>query len=341
MRWGNMYVASTGVHLPERVSVAGEVAAGRYDPEEAERTGMISYTHAADGGSSLEYAAKAARLALDATPNHIRLGLRALYHTFVGPPGGPPAWNPASMVHQLLDLGGDVIPYGVTNGCAMGLACIEEACLRLNGDPTRDLGAALVVASEVWPPELVNPLTSTRGLILADGAGAIVVSNIGGFAAILATASQIDSRLADATRGAESLAFDPNAKVDLGARFDHFASREVDARTYRTMRDDLAVAVADEVLKDAGLRLDQIDAFVFTHSGARNLRNGYFRLFPGSEQRTNTESIGLHTGHIGTADWFMGLHELRASGALKGNDRVMMMGGAGGWVESAVVLRMR
>jgi 3-oxoacyl-[acyl-carrier-protein] synthase-3 len=340
MRWDNMYVTATGVHLPERVSLAEEVTAGRYDPEEAARTQMITYARATDGASPLEYAARAGRSALEETSDPIRRDLRALYHTFVGPPGGPPAFNPAAKIHQMLNLDGNVIPFGVTMGCAIGLATVEQACLRLNGDPAWRPGAALVVGSERWPPELVDPLTSTRGLILADGAGALLISNVTGWASILATASRIDSGLSDATLGAESLLFDPDATVDLGARFDFFASNVIDVGSYRLRRDELILAVADEVLGDARLRLEEIDAFVFTHSGQRNLANGYLRLFPVAARRTHTAELGRRIGHVGTADWFIGLHTLYKTGSLKRGDLVLMIGGAGGWIESAVVLRM-
>lgn len=341
MRWRSMYVAATGIELPERrVSLAAEVAAGRYDPEEAANTEMVEYARSEDGRSSLEYAAAAAGAAIEATPAGFRHKLQALYHTHVGPPGGPPAWNPAGKIHQLLDLDPGVLPFGLTNGCAMGLAAVQEACFRLTGGLRPSPGSVAVVGSEVWPPSLVDPLTSSRGLVLADGAGAVVVSNVGGFAEIRSTAARIDSRLSDATRGGESLAFDPSAVVNLGDRFDHFVEHEIDATTYREMRDKLINEVLAEALGDAGLTPAQINAFVFTHSGARNLRNGYFRLLPIAQDAVNTAAIGHTLGHLGTADWFVGLHLLREHRRLNKGDYVLMIGGAGGWTEAAVVLRM-
>jgi len=340
MRWKGMYVSGTGAYLPERVPLAPEVAAGHYDAAEADNTQMVEFARNTENVGSLEYAARAGRAALDATPDYVRERLGVMYHAFVAPPGGPPAYNPAAKIHHLLSLPPAVIPFGVTNGCAVGLASIEAACRWLNGDPDGQPGAALIAASEIWPPALVNPLTSSRGLVLADGAGALVVSNDGGFAAILGTASRIDSELADATRGAESLAYDPDAKVDLGARFDDFAEHHIDVKTYRQMRDNLIRAVVDQILGDTGYTLDQIDVFVLTHSGARNLQNGYFRLLPPAQHKTNTAEIGHHIGHVGSADWFIGLHTLRETGALKRGQLVLMLGGAGGWQESAVLLRV-
>jgi 3-oxoacyl-[acyl-carrier-protein] synthase III len=320
--------------------VAAAVTAGHYDADEAARTRMVEHARDTEGLSSLEHAARAARAALDAAPAYTSERLGVMYHAFVAPPGGPPAYNPAAKIHQLLGLPPTVIPFGVTNGCAVGLASIGEACLRLNGDPSGQPGAALITASEVWPPALVDPYRSSRGLILADGAGALVVSNELGFAAILATASRIDSELADATRGAESLAYDPDARVDLGARFDHFAANNIDAKTYRERRDALIRAVVDQLLDDAGYELDQIDVFALTHSGARNLDHGYFRLLPPARHKINTAAIGHRIGHVGSADWFIGLHTLRETDTLKGGQVVMMLGGAGGWQESAALLRV-
>lgn len=340
MRWNGMYVSGTGTYLPSRIPLAEAVTAGHYDAAEAARTQMVEYAHDTENVGSLEYAARAARAALDATPDYVRERLRVMYHAFVSPPGGPPAYNPAAKIHELLSLQSAVTPFGVTNGCTVGLASIEEACLRLNGDPEGRSGAALIAASEIWPPALVDPLTSSRGLILADGAGALVVSTEPGFAAILATVSRIDSALADATRGAESLAYDPDAKVDLGARFDHFAAHNIGAKEYRQMRDGLIRAVVDQLLDDAGYDIDQIDAFVLTHSGARNLEHGYFRLLPTAKEKTNTAALGHRIGHVGSADWFIGLHTLRETGALRQGQLVLMLGGAGGWQESAVLLRV-
>jgi 3-oxoacyl-[acyl-carrier-protein] synthase III len=335
-----MYVAATGINLPARVPLAPEIAAGRYDAKEAARTQMVEFARDTEGLSSVEYAARAGRDALDTTADHILQDLTAVFHLSVSPFGGPPAYNAASKLHHLLDLGPTVDPFGLTNGCTISLAAIEEACYRLNGHPQEKSGAVLIAASEVWPEALANPLTASRGLILADGAAAITISTTPGFASILATGSRIDSRMSDATRGAETLAYDPSAKIDLGARFDHYAAHEFDAPTHRKMRDDLVRPLVAEVLKDAGLGLDQIDAYVLTHSGARNLASGYFRLLPDAEHKTNTKQIGLHVGHVGSADWLIGFHLLRAQGSLKRGDHVLMLGGGGGWQESAVVLRV-
>lgn len=340
MRWRNMFVSSTGLSLPDRIPLAPEVAAGRYDPEEATRTQMVEFAHDNKGLSAIEYAAHAGRHALETTEDYILQYLRAVFHSSVSPFGGPPAYNAPSKLHQLLKLESTVKPFGLTDGCTISLAAIEEACLRLNGDHENLRGAVLVTASEVWPTALTDPLTASRGLILADGAAALVVSNVFGFAAILSTSSRIDSRMADATRGAEKLTYDPEAKIDLGARFDYYAQHILDSQKHRAMRDHLVRAVVAEALKDAGLKPNQIDAFVLTHSGVRNLEKGYFRLLPIARTSITTKEIGLHVGHVGSADWLIGLHVLKTRGLLEPGHHVLMLGGGGGWSESAVVLRM-
>jgi 3-oxoacyl-[acyl-carrier-protein] synthase III len=338
-----MYIAASGAHLPTTIPLAPEVVSGHYDATEATRSGMVSHTRSLDGASSLEYAALAARNALDATPPTLAANLRAIYHTFTGHPGGPPAWNAAAKLHELLALDGNVMPFGVTNGCAIGLATVEEACLRLNGDPTHRTGAAVVVGSEAWPPEQIDPLTALPGLVFGDGAAALVITNYaeyGGYASILSTASGAASSLADATRGAESLRYDPDATIDLGARHAYFTRHVMHNSVYRMRRDELRSTVVREALHDADVRLEDISAFVLKHSGTKLLRDGYYRMYPTIETATNTAAIGQRIGHVGTADWFLGFHYLRVEGQLKQDDLVLMTGGGGGWIEAAVVLRV-
>jgi 3-oxoacyl-[acyl-carrier-protein] synthase-3 len=340
MRWDCMFIAATAAHLPERVPLADAIATGRYPAEEAARTQMTSYTRAPVGASSVELAAIAAQAAMDETPEDIVANLNVLYHACTAPPGGPPAWNAAAKLHEMLQLEEHVMPFGITNGCAIGLAAVEEACLRLAGN--RNLpGSALIAASEVWPRELVtDPLTALPGLVLAEGAAAVIISTVSGIAAILSTAGGVVSALADASRGAESLTYDPHATINLADRITHFFENTMPHDAYRQMRDGLRARVIAKALKDAGVALHEVDAFVLTNSGLANLRNGYFRMYPGIEHATHTGGIALEMGHVGAADWFAGLDALIKSGALKTGDKVLMTGGGGGWIEAAVLLQM-
>ncbi len=322
------------MRVADRVTVADAVAAGWYDADEAEATGFVSIAIAGDE-SAPDLALSAARTALGRAGVPGR-SLSHLFHIDVYH-SGPEGWCPYAYLQRNLDAG-DVFATGIRQGCngMFGALLLADAALRVV--PT-DRAALLVSADNFGGSPLLDRWRCNPGLVMADGAGALVLSRESGFAEILSVSSVTLAELEGLHRGDTPL-YPPDMTLgrplDFGARFAEFASSGGFGTNSGLRFVQQFGALVDQLLEEAGVKLDQVDRVLFNHAGRELVED---RLGPLDVplERTTWE-YGSTIGHVGAADQVIGFEHLLDSGAVGPGSHLLLLGvGPGVNIAGAVV----
>ncbi len=196
MKINELFIAGVGSYLPPAVSVKEAVASGRYSPKEAEETQMESVLVSGDE-TSPDMAVHAARVALERSghqPKDIGLLLHASIY-FQGLEIYPTAsyiHNAALGNHSALAL--EV--KGVSNG---GMSSMELAAAYLMA--SSELTAAMITTADKFCPPVIDRWGGDTGMLMADGATALILSRRKGFARLLSIATTSDPSLEKLHRG--------------------------------------------------------------------------------------------------------------------------------------------
>jgi 3-oxoacyl-[acyl-carrier-protein] synthase III len=333
MRTPGLFIHGTGVCLAERVMVADAVAAGWYEADEAEVTGYVSVSVAGDV-PAIELAHSAARQALDraAVP---AASLSHLFHADVYH-SGPEGWLPYTYLQRTLNAGA-AAGAGIRQGCngMFGALALADAALR-----TAPAGStALLVAADNFDSPLLDRWRCNPGMVMADGAAALVLSRTPGFAEVLSVASVTLTELEALHRGdtplhpAETVL---GRQLDFGGRFAEFAG----AGGFRpgsglefTRR---FVELVDRLQAEAGVEPGRIDRVAFNHAGREVVED---RLGPlGTALPATTWELGSTIGHAGAGDQVIALDHLLDRGEVGPGSHLLLLGvGPGVTIVGAVV----
>lgn len=332
MKVEQLFIAGLGAFLPPPVSVEEAVADGRYDPREAAETQLESVL-VAEGGSPPEMAVEAARRALarsGVAPEEIALVLHASIH-FQGLD-----FHATASYLQRAALGGHpalaLELKGLSNG---GMAGLELAASYLAAAPERT--AALVTTADRFCPPAIDRWRFDTGLVVADGATAMILSRQRGFARVLSVATTSDPSLEGLHRGRAPFgrAWIP---IDVHQRKrEYLAEVGLDSMLQRFRR-GLRASI-ERALRDARIDLSRVDRFVIPHVGRVLLEREYFAALEIPEPRT-TWAFARRTGHIGAGDQIAGLAHLIDTGALRPGDRCLLMGVGAGFTWTTAVVEM-
>lgn len=330
MKLEQMYIASTGTFLPPPVSVKKAVADGRYDSKEAAETRLESVLVALTE-SAPEMAVHAARSAFsraEISAQDISLILHASicfqgldFHSI------------ASYIHNTV-LGShsafSLEVKGLSNG---GMACLELAASYLSASPGRT--CALVTTADRFHTEWLDRWSADTGMVMADGAAALILSRRNGFARLLSVATVSDPSLERLHRGNSRFEIAP-LRINVHQRKREYLAEVGLEDMLRRFRRGLRKSV-EQALKEADTQLDAIARFVVPHVGHILLQREYIEELNISESAT-TWDWGKTIGHMGAGDQIAGLNHLVDTAALKPGDRCLMMGvGAGFNWTSAVI----
>lgn len=330
MKPEQMYIAATGTFLPPAVSVEEAVADGRYDPKEAAETQLESVCVALDE-SAPEMAVYAARNALARTvisPRDISLILHASV-CFQGIDFHPIA----SYIHNTVLGDHSALALevkGLSNG---SMACLELAVSYLLASPERS--GALLTTADRFHTEWLDRWSADTGMVMADGAAALILSRRNGFARILSVATVSDPSLERLHRGNTRFESAP-LRIDVHQRkreyLEEVGLEDMLMRFRRGLRHSV-----EQALEEADTQLDDICRFVVPHVGRILLQREYIDELKIPESAT-TWHWGKTVGHMGAGDQIAGLDHLIETTTLKPGDRCMMLGvGAGFSWTSAVI----
>lgn len=337
MRWDNVYVAGLGSYVPEQIETADQaVAAGRYDAEEAQANGIRQVRVAGADEPGPVMAAAAGRQAAE------RAGLSPeayglVLHACVGHQGQD-FWTPVNYV-QSETVGGTGLTVEIRQGSNGGLAGLELAASHLAGRPSP--GAALVTTGDAFRMPYFDRWGSDSQQAYGDGAGAVVLSNQGGFARLRSTASYSDSSLEPIYRGTHGWNDGPfldGKPVDLRSRKSDYLLKEEDAYDHVIQQmTKNASQVLQEALDDADMKLS--DARFFVHANiAETIAEFSFYSLLGVDRATTTYDWGLDFGHMGAGDQLIGMNHVVEARQPKPGDLMVTMGVGVGFMWTVAVL---
>lgn len=336
MRWENVYLAGTGSYLPETIQTAEQaVRDGLADASDVAGHGIRAVRVAAADETGPVMAAKAGRKAVE------RSGVPAddfglVIHSYVLHQGQE-LWTPASFV-QNETIGGHAPAVEVLQNSGGGLFALEMAASHLTARPRP--GAVLITAGDQHRLPYFDRWNSDA-LAHGDGAGALVLSNEGGFARLLATASYGDPSLEPflrGTRGWTSSPFAEGKPIDLRRRVGEFmAANEDHLDTMGEKLEKMSVRVLESALAEAGRDLDDARFFIHPNIDQGTVEFAYHDAL-GVSPASTTYEWARDFGHMGAADHLISLDHVVQTREPEAGDLVVAMGATAGFVWTAAVL---
>ncbi|MFE6049480.1 ketoacyl-ACP synthase III family protein [Kitasatospora sp. NPDC056446] len=336
MRYDDLYLAGTGVWLPDLMPVGQAVADGLLDAERARDREFLSVAVAGEEHAPPWMAARAARTALDragTAPEDVAVLLHCTNWW-----QGLDVWASASHVAQEAGLR-HTPAFEVVQRCNAGLGALELAANRLTAAPGSATAAVVTTGDRMAAPRIDR--WNTLGISFYGDAGtAVVLSRTGGFARLVASYTVADNSLEALGRGTEELTTQPPApgpRVDLEDRARTRVSLDLpDAgrRLATALNDTL-----DGILAESGLGMADIARVVIPHTRQGSGRHELHDLLGVPEEAT-TWAYGATVGHLTSGDQFAGLDHLLHTGALTPGDHVLLWGGGAGYTCTAFVIRI-
>lgn len=323
------YFAGAGVYLPEAVSVADAIEWGRYDQQEADKTGQLSATvDARLGGPPMAVAAARDALAMSGyRPRDVGSVFHALvFHA------GLDLWNSASYLQRELAML-RCFPVEVRSGCNAALAGVELACMYMDAHPDRP--AALVTAAERWPDGVIDRWRADSSRVFGDAASAVVISCERGFARLLSIHTATEPSLEGLHRGDAPFSPVPAYPLDLTQRAEAF-QRTMPREEIIRRRDEGMRAAVDQAITDAGVSLADVAYVALPFVGKNQLEREFLGPLGLKLEQTAFER-GRRVGHTGPGDQLASLDYFARSGRLKADDLILIVGAGGGFVWTVAV----
>jgi 3-oxoacyl-[acyl-carrier-protein] synthase-3 len=335
MQLRDTYLRSLGVCLPpDLVSGAEATTLGWYGMQFPDYD--VTGVSVAERITALDMAVQAAREALRRSgqaAGQVGLLLHAA-HFWQGPEG----WSAPG--YLLRELGcGEIAAHEVHQGCNGMLALLELAAGQLVLAP--DTVALLTATQNANSPVLDRWRSAGPGIVLGDGACAVVLGTQRGFAEVRSVVSRNVSELEAFHRGAASLreprdAIRPPINV-LGRMMEFVATTRYQLPEVM----ELVVAgystVMAQALAETGIEAEQLARVLFSHVSPSMTQRSVLTPLGLPASRTAWD-FGRTVGHLGPADQIVALDHLVRTGELTPGDHVLMVGGSAGYNVAGAVL---
>lgn len=332
MRIEQLFIAGLGAFLPRPVSVREAVADGRYDAREAEETRFESIL-VAGNESPPDMAVHAARGALARSglePEELELLLHASIYF-----QGIDLYSTASYIHHATLGEHSALALEVKGASNGGMASLELAATYLSAMPRN--AAALITTADKFSPPLLDRWQCDTGLVLADGATAMLLSRRKGFARVLSVATVSDPSLEGLHRGDAPFAHAPGP-IDVHQRKREYLKAAGLEDMLRRFRAGLTGAVT-RALHEARTKLEDISRFVVPHVGRILFEREYLAALRIPESAT-TWSWGRRVGHLGAGDQIAGFGHLVETNALEPGERCLLLGVGAGFTWTCAVIEL-
>jgi 3-oxoacyl-[acyl-carrier-protein] synthase III len=337
MKVHDIHIAGIGTSSSSYIDTADAVEKGWYDPEERERSGLLSV--AVNGTTPApDLAVEAAKVALDQC-GYEPSTFSALFHTNVHPQG-PDGWSAQHYINRNT-INQRVTSVEIRNGCVGFFSNVHLAACYLNADSDRT--AALLTTADNFGTPSVNRWHASSLFVLSDGGGALVLSKQPGFAKLLSIDSASDPELEIRHRAGESM-FPPGLTVGGTLNFDErmeYCQQQVIDGTLAPLGDFGTVVqdAAKKTLADAGTTLDEIAKVI--HDGFAQWALQAIFLDPlGIDEKRGIWEFTRRHGHGGPLDMVRGLEHAWRSGELNVGDKVLWISGAPGMEAACAVLEI-
>lgn len=338
MRWDDIYLAGTGLYLPEQQYTAAQaVADGVYDASAAETNGIRAVRVANDDEAGVVMAAAAGRQAM-ARSGHDSQDIDLVLHAYVSHQGRE-MWSPAHYVQQETVGTGPSVTIEMRQGCNGALAALELGASYLTA--RADTTAALLTSGDAFRLPYIDRWRSDDQTIFGDAGSALVLSKRGGFARLLATASTTEPSLEPLYRGGGPWTwapFDTGKPVDLTARKDEWLMRYEDAYDDAlALVNEKLTSVLDRALSEAGTSVADAEWFVHANLILPIAEWGFHKSL-GLDPDKTTYEWGRDLGHMGNSDQIAGIDHLVQTNRPRSGDKLITVGAGIGFMWTVAVL---
>ncbi|UQU67677.1 ketoacyl-ACP synthase III family protein [Couchioplanes caeruleus] len=333
MQGQDIYLTSIGAYLPPVFSTERAVAEGLVKPDWV-ADGQLTGVRVAGDEPAPEMAVRAVRQLFDRggdDPAAVDLIIYAsVWHQ------GPDGWGPQSYVQRAI--GGDALAVELRHGCTGGFSAMQLASGYLRGNPEHT--SALIVGAENFGTAMIDRWSTTgQGMLVGDGASAVLLSKNRGFAKLLWADSIAVPELEEMHRSGEPL-FPPGATTGRQLDFSDRNRLFLQSGGMEKMRPLLAKAHHELYLSwtgATGLSIDDVTYFGYMNTSLDVIEKRLLPLIGLPPERTTWE-LGRDVGHLGISDQLVALDRLLADGSLKPGDHYLMNGlGPGMTVAGALV----
>jgi len=331
-----LYIAGLSTKLGrDRLPVASAIADGIYPRETAEADGYSSIARE-DTRTSYEMALDAARTAI-AEASGDAVDLAGLVYASIHRHGQPRLWSPASWLQRQLDIPGSVPVLAVQQGCnglLQAMIALGDTCRMQPARP------ALFVGADRFEASGFDRWRSDYGLLYGDAAAAVVISGRSGFARILHLAVDGAPELEELHRDSD---FVPEGPDSWRSEYDVRRSKKAFLSAYgqdgfvRPLNAALTRLKADLLASPAWN--GQVEWVLTPFVGSKIRSATYEAAFAQLGRRSGWE-IGKNLGHLGTTDGWVGLEEIRRSGAIARGERILIVSAGVGFSCGLALIEM-
>ncbi|GGV19655.1 hypothetical protein GCM10010260_69440 [Streptomyces filipinensis] len=330
-----VYITSAAAWIPPAESAKEAVADGRYAAEDFEENKMVCLPVVADETSVPDMAAFAGRRALDRAAHVVGGRLDALVHASVYHQGRDYCWTSAPYIQRELAVTGAfaVNVQQLSNG---GMVAMDLAVSQLQSGRA---SSAMVTTADRFCLPGMDRWRGAYGIVLGDGATAMVLSTAGGFARVHAIASYTDASLEPLHRGSHPFTTSPQPKVDdLREPKKSYLARV--GKESVLQRCEVALQeLVRSVLQQSGHTLDDFAKILMPNMG-HGLMDVQFLKPLGISADRSLMDWGRYTGHLGAGDLTAGVARLVEKKLVREGDLVLLASAGGGYSLTAAVLEI-
>ncbi|MEV0125731.1 ketoacyl-ACP synthase III family protein [Streptomyces sp. NPDC050703] len=330
-----VYITSAAAWIPPAESAREAVAEGKYAAEDFEVNKMLCLPVVADETSVPDMAAYAARRALDRAAHVVGGRLDALVHASVYHQGRDYCWTSGPYIQRELGITGAfaVNVQQLSNG---GMVAMDLAVSQLQAGRGT---SALVTTSDRFCLPGMDRWRGAYGIVVGDGATAMVLSTAGGFARIHAIASYTDASLEPLHRGNHPFTTSPQPKVDdLRAPKKSYLAKV--GKESVMQRAEVALQdIVRSVLDKTGHKLDDFAKILMPNMG-HGLMTAQFLEPLGITADRSLMDWGRYTGHLGAGDLLAGVARVVEKKLIREGDLVLLVSAGGGYSLTVAVLEI-
>lgn len=332
-----LFIAATATELGTPTLVSDAVEAGRYDPDAAADDEMISICEAHPDVQALDMAV---RCATEVT-EHAGLreaDLAVLLHASVAYQGLDLA-SPASFIQRRVVPNSRGTAINISQASNGAMAAIDIAANFLRNSENEDAWA-LVTTSDTFRGPEYDRFATDAGIILADGATAIIICRTRTNLELKSIVVQSDPSHEAFWTGNRPLAYYPGHSawpINITERKNDYLQQGNDLFAVIRDVDAAGQTVVEQSLSKAALRTEDIRWFLYPNVGA-TLFDWEAMASDGILKEKTTWEWGRRVGHLGAGDQIASIDYLLRAGKLRSGDRVIVSGTGGGWSFSAGVI---
>jgi 3-oxoacyl-[acyl-carrier-protein] synthase III len=323
VRVGDVYIKAIGLYLPEVYSAEQAVREGLYSADDHHANELTGLPIAGDM-APFEMAVHAVEQVFERSgqnPATIDLMLYAsAFHQ------GPDGWCAPSYV-QRFAVGGSAPAIEIRHGCSGLFSSLHLAVGHLWASAEHST-VLWMGADNSTSPLMDRWSTLSPGMLVGDGASALVLSKEPGFARLLSVDSVAIPELEELHRAGEPL-FPPGPvlgrKLDFKARAARWVSSAPEATEMRALLLNGHEKLVERTVQNSGRKISEMAWISHVHTSRSMLEDRLLPMYGLPLSRSSWDLV-RDVGHLGVSDQVVAFERLLKAGRLAPGDLYLMAG---------------